>query len=120
MMQDILVRFDAPAAKLGVTAQYLWATVLRQAYVTAYVDIALAVLFAVIGIISAFAIQPMRKYANDHRDHVGDWGIFPYFGFIAVCAGVLTGLTGALVNAVEATTILLNPAFWALRNLFNN
>ena len=118
MMKQILVRLDLLAAKLGVTAQYMWGVLLRQAYVTAYMDAASAGVGLLLCMAGAVSIKYALRYCLDKdNQHYGDW---PINGIVWLSASSFVGFVGAadcLANAFSAMTILLNPPYWALQQI---
>ena len=117
-MQQILARIDALAVKLGITAQYLWGVLLRQAYVTAYMDWGAAGIGLVFGIAGAFSIRHALRYCcNKNNQDYGDW---PDAGMVWLAVSGMTCVVSTIIcfsASFEAITILLNPPFWALQQI---
>ena len=120
MVQQVLARLDALAAKLGTTAQYLWGVLLRQAQVEAWTDLAIAIIFIVVGIAASVGLvkaikvwksEPERGYLSDTTENVC---IAFFIGYPIV---MIVSLWVSLYQIIEAAQILINPAYWALQHL---
>jgi hypothetical protein len=117
MMKQILSRLDVLAAKLGVAAQYLWIVLLHQAYVTAYMDVAWAVVGALIVVVAMISARRAWRYCQAGKDPYGDMPIEGSLCVIVSLGACVVGVLICLLCASEAATILLNPPYWALREL---
>jgi hypothetical protein len=118
MMKQILSRLDLLAAKLGVTAQYMWGVLLRQAYVTAYMDMASAVVGLLFCMAGAVSIKYALRYClNKENQDYGDWSINGVIWLIVSSSVCCFGAVACLSAAFSAMTILLNPPYWALQQI---
>lgn len=113
-MNQVLQRLDALAAKLGVTAQYIYGVYVVQARVEAIRDTIFGSLFIMLALGAGFGgyrlIQWGRKTDNEE-----DW---PF-----ICGGIaesfsLLALLISLTHYYSALAAWLNPQFWALDALF--
>lgn len=105
MTDEILKRLDALAAKLGTTAQHLWAVLVREARIEAYEYVAWATLWLVLGAVAAYRFRCCFK-----SDDLGGPAIFCAIVatlFFLIACGCLAGLPG----------MLLNPEYWALQQV---
>lgn len=116
MTQEIMARIDALAAKLGVTSEYVWGILVKQAHVEAYSLIFAAAITGLLACVSGFAFRYAWKKLTDPKLSWSDKDTYR-----PVCAATvvpLVGLTTAsLVNAYNAITPLLNPEYWALQQV---
>lgn len=107
---QVLQRLDALAAKLGVTAQYIYGVYVAQARVEAVRDS----LFAVLGVFGVCVSIYLFRWAWRHDD-THDSSMYVGMGSIALF--VFSAAT-MLVSAYAAIGEWMNPQFWALDALF--
>ena len=116
MTQEIMKRIDVLAVKLGVTGQYLWGVLVKQAEVEAIEDILSALLFGVLAGIGLYIIKKMIKiWQSDEYDEVGIM-----LGSIACFIAVVVGLIGFVCCMISSITPIMNPEFFALRQILNS
>ena len=101
------------ATKFGTTAEHLWGVLVRQAPISAGIDLTVWILFAA-GVIWGWLrfLKVLRSLGP--REELGDGGT----GFFFVLA--VASLTLVLVAAVTASTVaaaFFNPEYWALQQL---
>jgi zinc transporter ZupT len=99
--EEILKRLDALAAKLGVTAQYLWGVLIRQAVVEGALD---AGLFVAGAAVAFWCFQRAKELIKDEED---DTAVFP----IAIGFVVSVVACGFLYSSICE---LANPGYFAL------
>ena len=109
----LLQRLDALAAKLNVTAQYLWAVMLRQAHIEAATDLVWASISLTIALACGYFLLRVARMALANT-----WDSEDYL-LKALVAGLVTLLAVVFfcINLQNAITPLLNPEFWALQQL---
>lgn len=111
MNEQILQRIDALAAKLGTTAQYLWGVLIRQARIEVIENIICIAVFVAFGY-AMFRV--CAKYAHAWED---------CDNFPEAMASVFSGIAVVICMIVVAVafcsiwTPLLNPEFWALKQV---
>ena len=112
---EILSRLDALAAKLNVTAQYLWGVLVRQARIEAVGDIALMLFLSGLtyGAYRIFKFMAAKIKAENFPD---EWMFFTQ-GFLIFSMSVLTIVN--IHTAIDILTPLLNPEYWALQQILN-
>lgn len=110
-MAEVLKRLDALAAKLGITAQYIYGVYVAQARVEAIRDTAFAAML--------FASIPCLLYAAKWvgEKASGDDLVCEIFG-LAAGGGSAICIFFGVISAYEAVGEWLNPQFWALDQLF--
>jgi len=96
---------QALASKLGVTAEYLWGVLLKQAPISAALDFAFIAFVALLWCV----IYRFRK-------HLDDFNVILFF-FGVIIMVVLTVL--AVIIVFVAPTALLNPEYWALKQVLS-
>ena len=111
--QEILNRLDALAAKLGVTVQYLWAVLIKQARVEVYGDLFFAVLFGSCGYLLWLLMKKMIKMIKADK-WADDW---LFFASAAIIAGIIGCLITVILNLYWCITPLFNPEYWALQQV---
>lgn len=130
MKEELFKRIDALAVKLGVTAQYLWGVLVKQAGVEGMKNLALVGLFSLTALGLAlwakrcFNREALRKegksgaYAEDFvytRDQRENYSIAGWVSTIAAMA-----LTVPIVICLsEAITPLMNPEYWAFQQVMD-
>lgn len=100
LQKQIFERLDVMAAKLGVAAQYLWGTLVRQSYVEGFTYLFVYLLWG------CTAWQFFRELRGSSEGKVFVLGIPTFIGFIFFCCTFL-----------NVTTDLFNPGFAALGHL---
>lgn len=100
LQKQIFERLDAMAAKLGVAAQYLWATLVRQSYVEGFTYLFVYLLWG------CTAWQFFRSLSDSNEKKSFVFGIPTLIGFVFFCCTLL-----------NVTTDLFNPGFAALGHL---
>ncbi len=111
---ELLKRLDALAAKMGVTGQYLWGVLLRQAHVAVWEAVGGLLLGAIAIIVGLLALWWGIRQPKDKYDCLGDGAL----GAV-VCGSIsfVLGSIASLVNAFSLPTLLMNPGYWALQDL---
>lgn len=108
MTDQILQRIDALAAKLGVTAPYLWGVLIKQARVEVLTDAICMVVFSV-GIYVCYRVG--RRYATVTSEDGGDI-------LCVLCVGAaMIMLVSLIVVSRKISTPLFNPEFYALQQI---
>lgn len=97
------------AAKLGTTASYLWSVLIKQAQIEIAVDIGWAVLVFVM----FFAVRAFWKWSRASDDD----DLWMPISFIAFAVWALTAVMVAICCITEIPTLLLNPDYWALKQI---
>lgn len=106
MNQELLNRLDALSAKIGVTVQYLWGTLLRQAHIEGYIQLAW-------GIGEMIAICVLVRIGWKHIKTWDDWmPAYLMAGFVVLILFVF-----CCINLANFPTPLLNPDYWALSQI---
>jgi uncharacterized protein with PQ loop repeat len=107
--EEILKRLDALAAKLNVTAAALWGVLIRQARIEAYQHIGAVV----VSILLWYGMYRAAKYL--YKSDLDRELAVPLFIVMAIAFGItLFVFFGCLASL---PTELLNPEYWALKQL---
>ena len=103
----------ALAGKLGTTAEYLWGVLVRQAPISAAIELTLLAAWVAACVWLVFFVR--RNTAGDKpkwSDEVTR--LFAWTGVVLVCS--MTAISGG--NAIsDALTAIMNPEYWALRQI---
>jgi phosphatidylglycerophosphate synthase len=117
MNDNAVALLDKIADKLGVTAQYLWSVMLKQApvYITTTL-IEYAILLVVIVLVLRF-----RKTIGKWMFEVGDAGdgLVAMFGSLIIVISGVIWLLVALFSFHHLITAIFNPEYWALEQLLD-
>jgi hypothetical protein len=110
----VMQRLDALAAKLGVTAQYIYGVYVQQARVEAIRDTIAASLFLVSTLVSGYTVYRLfrRGMREDNCDDY-PW-VLAGIGTVVVIILFVMAMSGFYTALGE----WLNPQFWALDALF--
>jgi len=111
-MNDNEVRLiEQLAAKLGTTADHVWAVLVRQAPIEAFTDLFYVGLIAA----SFFAVRAFWRIAyKKGSSYDGEIWIIP--GVIAWGAWAIFSVI-VLIVCAELPTLFLNPEYWALNRV---
>ena len=115
---------DAIAANLGVAAEHVYGTLLRQAMVSGvrsvvYIILCLAVVYMVIRMLKK--VYTDVKDGNNNSIFLDGWDISAA-GIIASFAGgiaLFILFIAIIANISNASTALLNPEYWALKEILD-
>lgn len=107
MNDEILKRIDALATKLGVTADHIWAVLVKQAGVEFKEWIVWASLWFILSICLAYSARWIYKKFEKTEPELFMFAAAP--GAIALVLGL-----GCLGNTM---TLVLNPEYWALTQI---
>lgn len=101
------------AEKLGTTGEHLWGVLLQQAAITAVTDLMVYVVLIALLLWSARLIQEKITAQPDVADEVV---VIAWF-FWGIIAGIVIIIIG--VNLSSLVGALINPEFWALKQIIN-
>lgn len=116
--QELLKRFDAVAAKLGTTAEYLWAVLVKQSIAQGIADaiIALLCLIAVLVLYKSVLPYCSKRFAEEDEKGCGtEIGWEFAIGF--TIAGIVVLSVAFGVNLHDAVLELVNPQYYALHEV---
>jgi len=107
---EIFKRLDALAAKLGVTAERLWAVLVKQAGVELFVVLLSSLLLGAMAVVCFRLTGWFMRKAEDRGDG---------YGIAAVLSGIacLILVIVTIAFLCEAPTLVMNPEYWALREI---
>ncbi len=112
MDEKTLQAVTALANKLGTTAEYLWGVLVRQAPISGAITLILCAAWA------AAAIWVWRtvhsKTSGERPEWTEEGAVFGWAGAFFFCG--LCGLIASL-EITGAITALVNPEFWALKQV---
>jgi transcriptional regulator with XRE-family HTH domain len=116
MTQEVESLLERLAEKLGVTTQYLWDILLKQAPISAATNIFLGLVLGVI------MYSWFKATVFFHRKIVDDpyWDDINYLWIAAVWT-VLLAVAGYFLFYIIPDTIyaLVHPEYWALKQIFH-
>lgn len=118
MMSEIFKRLDLLAAKLGTSAQFLWAVMRRQATVelwTTATSVALS-LAGTVGSVYLLKLGVRIFYSNNSGYDAEGRGII-----ISIVGGILlaTNIIWFIISVASLPTLALNPDYWVLRDILS-
>lgn len=99
--------------KLGVTVEYLWGVLLKQATVTASTNI-IFIIFGVLLLLTTFIWLRRQDDSAECSPLYVEHSNFLWFTWFVLL--VLTTLLG-IPALYESFTALMNPEYWALRQI---
>jgi cytochrome bd-type quinol oxidase subunit 2 len=114
--EELLKRLDVLAAKLGVTAQYLWTVLVKQAHIEAAMDTFWAVVFIALLVSGVICLRWSIKKINDPDTYNEEgWIALSTFSGIVIFAGLI------LVPVFTSSAIAehFNPEYWALEKILS-
>lgn len=111
--QELLKRLDAVAAKLGTTTEYLWKVLVKQGYVE---GIAQLVSIPALLLLAYMGYRLSKKLYQMGEDD-GWNGPGPVFGSAFLYLGIGAAIFLAMGNAYFGLLQLLNPEYFALRQI---
>lgn len=103
------------ATKMGTTVQYLWGILIKQAYVTIWVDIA-----QIVGVVLYWLLlYKLHKWFAKEPEHglsiYEEHEALPYLFMIVLgIIGAVFTIAVLMVNITEILTASINPEYWAL------
>ena len=112
MDDKTLQALTAIANKLGTTAEYLWGVLLKQAPISATVDLLLIVAW-IAG--TAMIWSYVSKKSKEWHD---DAGVF--VAWMCVALLVVFGALMIVLSASNIAAALFNPEYWALKQILKN
>ena len=112
-VQELFTRLNTLAAKLGVTAEHLWAVLLKQARIEVISGLCLAGISIAVLIVGLLGLRWSCRNWDDYKREDTAVGIGIASGIV-----IIGGLIATCVNLYNTITPWLNPEFWALRQLF--
>lgn len=122
MTEELLKRLDVLAAKLGVTAQYLWSVLVKQAHIEATACFVYAALWLLVTITFISFGCYFRRVANKGRDRDGEryrhydsegWEVASVFAFVLS----FLPIWGVIYWLTDGILYRMNPEFYALKYL---
>ncbi len=100
------------AAKLGTTADHLWGVLIRQAPISIVSDLLLGTLGLLLALLGGLILKNILKDKN----YDGLAFILPFAICVTGCVMFVAGYSQA---ATDGLTCLLNPEYWALKQILN-
>jgi len=106
------------AQKLGTTAEYLWTILLKQAPISAMIDLMCLVLFTIIGI----ALYKLHKYCakktgEDERSIYDDRGELVIPAMLILTVIWIIFFIASFLSIGNIINGFFNPEYWALKEI---
>lgn len=122
MDEKTLQTFTALAEKLGITAEYLWSVLLKQAPITGVIDLALAIAWFVGAWLWFRFVQKkttVSTIAKNSRHSEPEWNddIGRILAWVSVLVMVVFAAIAISVNLSMIVAALTNPEYWALKQI---
>lgn len=123
MDDKVFTAIMALANKLGTTTEYLWAVLIKQAYITAFHDVVtIGALVAILTMWVRFLIRKTRTPEKTESQPYPqpEW---PSDELLAAMSWIVTGFAIMIIGVIviagtqEILTALLNPDYWALKQI---
>jgi len=112
---EILQRLDALAAKLGVTSQYIFGVLVRQAKFEAIENIMAALASSAVSAVCFIVVYRIVKYVRSPKySHDEEWPFFCSF-FSSLVGAVTFGIAASFL--ISIVSLLGNPEYWALERI---
>lgn len=109
MEKELTKLLEQLALKLGVTVEYLWAVMVKQAMINSIIDIAMSILLILTNV--AF----FKLYKKQSKD---DYGDIKYIEAYAIGGLLLIVLDAVMFFSIGSIlTGFLNPEYWALNQI---
>ena len=108
------------AAKLGTTAEYLWAVLLKQASISA--TISLVWLFIEVFLITSFIVIVNNK-GRALKESGDQWDDLQVIQIIGLICGSVAALGFGIAALYEIQNIVIgyaNPEYWALQEILKH
>lgn len=123
MEEKAIQLLEKLATQLGVTVEYLWSILIKQAYIAGIFNATLAgivfalVILTVIWIISC--TKPRLLEDGKKKSKYEEWNYDDLAGIIMIAQGIIltVGLTVFIYLLNSAFTALFNPEYWALNKI---
>lgn len=112
IVNSVLAKLDALAAKLGMTVEQIWPWLVRQQYVDAVYSLILFVFFLLIGCISYRFVRKIDW--NEWDINIRGEQIFGIVGGIISFIGIIVSFILFLSEFPD----IFNAEYWALKDLF--
>lgn len=110
MKNETTILLEKLAAQMGTTAEYLWAVLIRQAPISATVDLVLALIFLTITwLYVRFGIKKWQRIYDE------DWGL----GYAAGGIIVVILFFCAIISIPGIINGYMSPEYWALKEVLN-
>jgi len=114
LTKELLSRLDALAAKLGVAADQLWAILVRQAQIEAIQDLIVFAFWCALLVTWYLWLGRLTRLGGEKEKEVCELEGMA-FAF-ASASGLAIGIY-AWIRMLSIPTRLLNPEYWAFREL---
>ncbi len=121
MDDKTLQALTALAQKLGTTAEYLWGVLLKQAPITGLVHLALLISLVVMAVwwtrvvIDKTTEKEVKGFCYPRAEWESDEALGAW---LSVALTVLHALFFVTTNLADTVAALLNPEYWALKQIF--
>jgi len=104
---------QALATKLGITVEYLWEVLLRQAMISAMIDIAYVIFVALLCTLAyRYRKTIFKMWVENEFDVIALITIGTFVLFILIVV--------AIIAAFSVATPLINPEYWALDKILSS
>jgi hypothetical protein len=106
------------AQKLGTTAEYLWTVLLKQAPISAMIDLVYLVIVTIMGV----GLYKLHKYCIKETDEYGE-NIYENKGELVIPVMVILAIIWAIFFIVYFFSFgniingFFNPEYWALKEV---
>jgi hypothetical protein len=113
-MQPIADALKELALKLGTTTEYLWGVLIKQAPISATIQLGQAMFFVVVAVLFYFKVMKMIRGGELSDENFGAVVVTVIFGTV-VAAGLLT----AILSFGDVINGYFSPEYWALNEILS-
>jgi hypothetical protein len=112
------------AKQLNTTVEYLWSVMIRQASVSAYIDMVTIVVWGIALVLAVYGLYKFYSYWSKKEGETDPWEwddpIVSVGYLICVCVVIAVGAGFVVSTFTTIPTIiarLINPEYWALTQI---
>jgi hypothetical protein len=105
------------AAKLGTTAEHLWAILIRQAFISACTDLLLYASTIFLVWMCAKKFPQWLSSSNHDPDSDTHFAYIWVFAIASITAAIL--VIGSVMTIPDTITAFANPEYWALKQILD-
>lgn len=114
MNEQTVQLIEKLAEKLGTTSEYLWAVLVKQAPISAAIDLGILIFSIIFGIV----LLRMHRYfsKNDKYDDLEELVVVPMI-IMAILFAVF--IIAGVMSLPEVFSGFFNPEYWALKEVMD-
>ena len=114
MNDEIISALETLATKLGTTSAYLWGVLLKQAFLSAVVDL---IQYILIVFVCILWIKKVKVFASKILDKEWDEINWAWIGIVSAMLGAF--VIAGFLSFPTTFYALVNPEYWALDQILS-